>query len=168
MSYSDIVLYFIVIDDPNERVFRCLNQECLKETCRTCGESNHIPLRCDEVEKKDELDMRTFIENRVTEAMIRVCYKCKQRFYKLEGCNKMTCACGASMCYVCRQPIKGYDHFNNNEKCGANTDVVTMHQEEMRLAYDEAKNAYIERHPEAQDLVLKYDPQQHLAGNKTK
>ena len=74
-----------VIDDPNERVFRCLNQECLKETCRACGESNHIPLRCDEVEKKDELDMRTFIENRVSEAMIRVCHQCKQRFYKTEG-----------------------------------------------------------------------------------
>lgn len=74
-----------VIDDPNERVFRCLNQECLKETCRACGEPNHIPLRCDEVEKKDELDMRTFIENRVSEAMIRICYQCKQRFYKTEG-----------------------------------------------------------------------------------
>lgn len=77
--------FCLVIDDPNERIFRCLNQECLKETCRTCGESNHIPLRCDEVEKRDELDMRTFIENRVSEAMIRICYKCKQRFYKLEG-----------------------------------------------------------------------------------
>jgi hypothetical protein len=32
--------------------------------------------------------MRTFIENRVSEAMIRVCYKCKQRFYKLEGKRK--------------------------------------------------------------------------------
>jgi len=42
-----------------------------------------------------------------------------------------------------------------------------MHQEEMRLAYDEAKKAYLERHPEAKDLVLKYDPQQHLAGNKS-
>ena len=57
----------------------------MKETCRACGEPNHIPLRCDEVEKRDELDMRTFIENRVSEAMIRICYKCKQRFYKLEG-----------------------------------------------------------------------------------
>ncbi|CAF0957227.1 unnamed protein product [Rotaria sordida] len=157
-----------IIDDPNERVFRCLNQECLKETCRACGEPNHIPLRCDEVEKKDELDMRTFIENRVSEAMIRVCYKCKQRFYKLEGCNKMTCACGASMCYICRQPIHGYEHFNNNEKCGANTDVVKLHQEEMHLAYEEAKKVYIERHPETRDLVLKYDPQQHLAGSKPK
>ncbi|CAF3701950.1 unnamed protein product [Rotaria sp. Silwood1] len=157
-----------IIEDPDERVFRCLNQECLKETCRACGEPNHIPLRCDEVEKKDELDMRTFIENRVSEAMIRVCYKCKQRFYKLEGCNKMTCACGASMCYVCREPIHGYDHFNNNTKCGANMDVVKLHQEEMHLAYEEAKKFYIERHPEAKDLVLKYDPQQHLDGSKPK
>lgn len=151
-----------IIDDPNERVFRCLNQECLKETCRTCGEPNHIPLRCDEVEKKDELDMRTFIENRVSEAMIRVCHQCKQRFYKTEGCNKMTCACGASMCYVCREPINGYEHFNNNDRCGAHTDVIQMHQEEMARAYEEAKRAYIERHPDARDLVMKYDPQQHL------
>jgi TRIAD3 protein (E3 ubiquitin-protein ligase RNF216) len=161
-----------------------LNQECLKETCRACGESNHIPLRCDEVEKKDELDMRTFIENRVSEAMIRVCYRCKQRFYKLEGnqfkirrffsgmtfclgCNKMTCACGASMCYVCRKPIQGYDHFNNNPECNAHDDVIKLHQAEMRSAYEEAKQAYIERHPEARDLALKYDPQQHLTGDKT-
>ncbi|CAM2727175.1 unnamed protein product [Rotaria socialis] len=157
-----------IIDDPHERVFRCLNQECLKETCRACGEPNHIPLRCDEVEKKDELDMRTFIENRVSEAMIRVCYKCKQRFYKLEGCNKMTCACGASMCYVCRQPIKGYEHFNNNDKCGANMDAIKLHQEEMRLAYEEAKKVYVERHPETRDLVLKYDPQQHIDGKPPK
>ncbi|CAF1135745.1 unnamed protein product [Adineta ricciae] len=157
-----------IIDDPNERVFRCFNQECLKETCRNCGEPNHIPLRCDEVEKKDELDMRTFIENRVSEAMIRICYRCHRRFYKLEGCNKMTCTCGASMCYVCRKPIKGYDHFNNNEKCGGADDVVKLHQEEMRLAYEEAKAAYIERHPEARDLALKYDPQQHLTGDKAK
>ena len=78
----------------------------------------------------------------------------------------MTCACGASMCYVCREPIQGYEHFNNNTKCNAHDDVIKLHQEEMRAAYEEAKQAYLERHPEATELVLRYDPQQHLSGEK--
>jgi len=36
----------------------------------------------------------------------------------------------------------------------------------MHQAYEEAKTAYIERHPESVDLVLKYDPRQHLTGKK--
>jgi hypothetical protein len=36
------------------------------------------------------------------------------KFFKEEGCNKMTCSCGAQMCYVCGQPVKSYKHFNGN------------------------------------------------------
>ena len=82
---------------------------------RLCREPSHIPQRCDEVERRGETSMRTFIENRMSEAMLRECWRCKKRFYKTEGCNKMTCTCGASMCYVCRQPIKGYDHFHKGK-----------------------------------------------------
>ena len=70
------------------------------------------------------------------------------------------------MCYICRQPIEGYEHFANNPKCGAATDVLKLHQDEMHLAYEEAKKAYVERYPGARDLVLKYDPQQHLADRR--
>jgi hypothetical protein len=45
---------------------------------RLCKEPNHIPLRCDEVEKGIELEMRKFIEEHVTEAMIRKCPRCTQ------------------------------------------------------------------------------------------
>lgn len=46
--------------------------------------------------------MRTYIETKMTEALIRNCYSCKKPFLKVDGCNKMTCACGAKMCYLCR------------------------------------------------------------------
>jgi hypothetical protein len=42
----------------------------------------------------------------------RSCWKCKRNFIKEAGCNKMTCNCGAAMCYICRQPVTNYTHFN--------------------------------------------------------
>ena len=85
---------------------------------RFCQEPNHVPLRCDEIEKESEKSMRAYIEKRMSEAMIRQCWKCKKSFYKVEGCNKMTCVCGASMCYICRKPIKDYDHFADGRFVG--------------------------------------------------
>ena len=62
----------------------CTNITC----CPTLFESNsisnqeesHVPLRCEEVEKDDEVKARTKLENAMTEAMIRQCPKCKNRF----------------------------------------------------------------------------------------
>lgn len=42
----------------------------------------------------------------------RSCWQCKRNFIKEAGCNKMTCTCGARMCYICRQPVTDYSHFN--------------------------------------------------------
>ncbi|CAF3332640.1 unnamed protein product [Rotaria socialis] len=155
--------YAVIVDNPDDKIFRCLNPECMKETCRLCKEPNHIPLRCDEVEKGIELEMRKFIEEHVTEAMIRKCPRCTQRFYKVEGCNKMTCSsCGLFICYVCRETINGYDHFTNNERCTLSNQSEKIHYEEMVQAYQNAKNEYRRLHPEAHDMILRYDPISHL------
>lgn len=46
------------------------------------------------------------------------CPHCKSVVVKTEGCNKMVCAqCGGFFCWSCLAKIKGYDHFQNNEKC---------------------------------------------------
>ncbi|KAI4471115.1 ubiquitin conjugating enzyme 7 interacting protein-related [Holotrichia oblita] len=103
---------FATIPAPGDKLFRCLNPECMKESCRECKEPSHVPLRCDEIEKDDDVKRRTYIENKMTEALIRVCYKCGMKFIKADGCNKMTCSCGAMMCYVCGKPVTDYRHFN--------------------------------------------------------
>jgi TRIAD3 protein (E3 ubiquitin-protein ligase RNF216) len=69
-----------------------------------CDEESHIPLKCSEVEKKTDTSDRVKLEEAMTKARVRQCpsEKCKTRFYKIEGCNKMTCSCGIHVCYICR------------------------------------------------------------------
>ncbi len=92
---------------------------CSKLTCRNCGNEAHIPLRCEEVESKSKTDIRLAIEEAMSEARIRECPKCKNRFYKIEGCNKMSCKCGAFICYQCRADItkQMYAHFCQQAHC---------------------------------------------------
>ncbi|KAK3093829.1 hypothetical protein FSP39_020705 [Pinctada imbricata] len=158
-----------IMPDETDKVFKCLNPECLKESCRLCKELNHVPLRCNEVEKRGETDMRTYIESRLTEAMLRKCHRCNKYFVKEFGCNKMTCTCGATSCYVCRAEDIDYDHFDGREgreRCTNEGDMNKLHREEMEKAALEAKAQYLLDHPEATEMELKYDPLKHLDGCK--
>ena len=109
---------------PNgQMIFDCPIAGCQFSSCIKCGKASHIPLRCEEVVKeKSKNEGRLKIEEALSEAKMRTCPKCHKRFIKLDGCNKMTCACGMKMCYVCRMPldkIKGnvYSHFCQEPHC---------------------------------------------------
>ena len=109
---------FAAILPPEDKVFKCQNPACAKETCRYCKEewSEHFGLKCNEVEKSAQKDVRLSYEEKMTMAKIRKCPKCGCEFTKSDGCNKMTCRCGATMCYVCRKPNIGYNHFCQHPK----------------------------------------------------
>uniref|UniRef100_T1J9K2 RING-type domain-containing protein n=1 Tax=Strigamia maritima TaxID=126957 RepID=T1J9K2_STRMM len=159
-----------IMPDPNDKVFKCLNPECLKESCRLCKELNHVPLRCNEIENKTEVDMRTFIENKMTDAFLRTCPNCKRRFFKDYGCNKMTCTCGQLMCYVCRKPIKDYEHFDKiingkSDKCQLYSNDREMERVELQKTVVEAREEYIKKHPESANIELRYDFTKHIASN---
>ncbi|XP_045592246.1 uncharacterized protein [Procambarus clarkii] len=134
-----------IMPNKEDKVFKCLNPECMKDSCRFCKEPNHVPLRCEEVEKQHQKDARTYMENRMTEAMVRECWKCKKRFIKEDGCNKMRCSCGAMMCYICKKQINGYAHFEDKlvptdpTKCPLWSNSEKIHAEEVRDVADRLK-----------------------------
>jgi len=45
-----------------QNVFSCPMEGCRFESCRMCREASHVPLRCDEVEKKSEQEGRARVE----------------------------------------------------------------------------------------------------------
>ncbi|KAK7065166.1 hypothetical protein SK128_014878 [Halocaridina rubra] len=157
--------YMVSMPNEDDKIFKCLNPDCLIDSCRKCKEPSHIPFRCEEIEKKPQMNARTFLENEMAEAMIRECPKCKKRFIIEAGCNRMTCPCGAVMCYICKQLIDtvngdGYSHFERgpfpSDKCPLYSDAATLHAQEVRGAAERAK----------QDLdpqvALVHDPTRNL------
>ena len=65
------------------------------------------------MEKEEEEDARRKAEEHLTASIIRKCANknCGTKFMKEEGCNKMTCTCGAQMCYICKAKGVEYSHF---------------------------------------------------------
>ncbi len=82
--------FAMVIENPDEKLFRCLNPDCNKVTCRNCKRPDHIPKRCDEVAEAFKLDKHHAIEEAMSAALMRRCPKCTKPYLKEFGCNKIT------------------------------------------------------------------------------
>ncbi|XP_053468471.1 E3 ubiquitin-protein ligase RNF216 isoform X4 [Ictalurus furcatus] len=104
---------FPALLDKEISLFSCPNPRCRKESCRNCHVlwKEHAGKTCEQVLERDEIRLRVAFEERMTAARVRKCHKCSTGLVKSEGCNRMSCRCGAFMCYLCRDPINGYNHF---------------------------------------------------------
>jgi hypothetical protein len=90
--------------------FTCLSPSCLRSSCLTCSAPWHDPHTC---YSSQLTSLRLTLERATTDAVKRTCPQCNLGFVKSEGCNKLVCLCGYSMCYVCREGLaeQGYHHF---------------------------------------------------------
>ncbi|XP_035470747.1 E3 ubiquitin-protein ligase RNF216 [Scophthalmus maximus] len=104
---------FPALLDKAMSLFSCPSPRCRKESCRKCHVQwkQHLGKTCEQVLERDEISMRVLFEERMTAARVRKCVKCGMGLVKSEGCNRMSCRCGSFMCYLCREPITGYNHF---------------------------------------------------------
>ncbi len=64
---------------------------CSEEICLKCKESSHSGKPC-------EYDEFCALAK---DLAYRACVSCNYWIEKSEGCNHMTCICGAEFCYVC-------------------------------------------------------------------
>ncbi|KAF2847091.1 hypothetical protein T440DRAFT_471405 [Plenodomus tracheiphilus IPT5] len=90
--------------------FQCLSPTCGRPSCLACSLPWHDPHTCF---SSQLTSLRLTLERATTDAVKRTCPQCNLGFVKSEGCNKLVCLCGYSMCYICRQGLKveGYQHF---------------------------------------------------------
>ncbi|KAK9877205.1 hypothetical protein WA026_016951 [Henosepilachna vigintioctopunctata] len=153
---------FSLILNNEDKIFKCQNIECMEESCRECRHKSHVPFRCNEIEYDEDVRKRTYIENKMTEALVRTCWKCKKSFFKDSGCNKMTCPCGAKMCYICGATAIGYEHFGeiSQNKCPLYTQNLNeFHAERIRNSARIAKDELgVNENPQ----LLKIDPTEGL------
>ncbi|KAF6751283.1 hypothetical protein DFP72DRAFT_816799 [Ephemerocybe angulata] len=95
----------------------CGNVEhCGVQSCRICRLKAHPGRTCEDTQGDGDQDGRLAIEEAMTRALVRMCPSCGTPFVKEDGCNKMTCpSCGAFSCYVCKEPVRGYGHFEGHD-----------------------------------------------------
>ncbi|KAH8430007.1 E3 ubiquitin-protein ligase [Aspergillus melleus] len=84
------------------KTFNCSNPACRRISCIDCQKPWRDPHVCHEPLL---LDLRATVEAARTAAVKRTCPRCGMSFVKSSGCNKLTCVCGYSMCYLCRKGL---------------------------------------------------------------
>ena len=82
----------------------------------------------------------------------------KNPFIKHDGCNKISCTrCHTIQCYICRQTVKDYSHFNDVSRggqpghCPLFDATEERHQNEVQRAEEEMRKKVTQERP---DLVI--------------
>ncbi|KAF3064071.1 hypothetical protein GL218_01990 [Daldinia childiae] len=145
-----------------DKEFTCVNPGCEKVSCRLCRKETHIPKTCAEAANDHGIDARHVLEEAMSAALIRNCNNCKNPYLKINGCNKICCTkCRTMQCYVCRQTIKDYRHFDDSSRGGKNGQCPLFdkteerHQQEVQQAEEKARQRMLEDNTNITEDALK-------------
>ena len=167
---------FPAIPDEGVVVFSC--PRCQHQSCCQCRVDwkEHKGKTCQEVEKNDETRLRVRYEEQMSEICIRRCSKCDTSFTKSDGCNRITCQCGATMCYICRTPDITYEHFCRHlhepgkgcKKCKSCCLFTNVEEDELRAIRELKEAAQVERTKEGfiQERIIGVPMEKKVKANK--
>uniref|UniRef100_A0AC35GBW8 RING-type domain-containing protein n=1 Tax=Panagrolaimus sp. PS1159 TaxID=55785 RepID=A0AC35GBW8_9BILA len=90
--------------------------ECGRRQCRNCPklyDAKHFGKTCKQLAEEEARNASSQKpETKMSEIVIRKCYKCGKQFVKIDACNLMeSCPCGAKQCYICNEPEVTPAHF---------------------------------------------------------
>src|SRR5271169_2276277 len=83
---------------------------CSQECCFTCRSPFHPNLTCSEY-RESRISHEHSIEEVASERYLisctKTCFRCLRKVEKVEGCDHITCYCGAEWCWTCRADYAG-------------------------------------------------------------
>jgi len=141
--------YQTIMDNQEDKVVRCLNPECGRDSCRMCKLSNHLPYSCKEYQEEVLGASRRRIEEELTMSWVRQCWNCNVDIVRDRGCNTMTCPrCGKKTCYSCRKAIYTGGHAGCLRGAYYKDDTK-LHQAELTQAEEQIRSELTQDEEEA-------------------
>ena len=123
----------VAIEDAEDNSADCA--VCFFVFCPRCQESRHPGVECTPKSTRLETlrqraaggnaDATALLEQAeqelqslcLIEKTTKRCPSCGEAVERSQGCNKMTCLCGAKFCFRCGSQVAGYDHFREGGSC---------------------------------------------------
>ncbi|KAF8464479.1 hypothetical protein BDZ91DRAFT_795718 [Kalaharituber pfeilii] len=97
----------------SESVFTC--SQCFLGICTSCKVATHHGQTC--AQYKAATDGEKQFKDWKARAGVKTCPKCQADIEKNDGCNHMTCKCGAHLCWHCMREFPRetiYEHMRND------------------------------------------------------
>ncbi|KAG6840137.1 hypothetical protein C0991_008601 [Blastosporella zonata] len=74
---------------------------CFAEVCSSCHEEAHEGMSCEDRQNQKVQQEEQLNNQWATSHGVKRCPSCTVYIEKIEGCNHMTCRCGAHICWIC-------------------------------------------------------------------